>query len=93
MPENTAGRVIAGHALRVAQSASATIARAVLDALEDAGLARTADRPVAGDVLVIVVPPGKGNGALNVALRAVDLDLQGDGAALEARLYAPAPGD
>lgn len=86
-------RLVKGHRLRVTRSASALIARAVLDAQADAELVRTEESPAVADVIVLAVPPGKGAGALNVALRAVELDLQGDGEALEARLYAAAPGD
>lgn len=87
-------RIVRGHELRVTRAPSATIAAAVLAALDDAGLAdRREDGGPAADVVVIVVPPGKGNGALNVAQRAVELDLAGDGDELERRLYAPAPSD
>jgi hypothetical protein len=88
-------RIVRGHELRVTRAPSATIAAAVLDALADAGLdERRVDGGPAADVIVIAVPPGRGNGALNVAQRAIELDLAGDGAELEARLYAPhASGD
>ena len=90
MPEKppAGARVIRGHELRLSPAPSATIAGAALAAIADAGLERTDDNPATADLIVIAVPPGKGNGALNVALRSVELDLAGDGDELERRLYA-----
>jgi len=88
-PQNPpGGRIIRGHDLRLAPSATALIAAAVLDAIQDAGLPNARDTVAPPDIIILAVPTGKGNGALNVALRAVELDLQGDGAELERRLYA-----
>ena len=91
MPKVPVGaRVLPGHRLRVATSASAELAAAAIDAMLDAGLARVDDR-VPADLVVLAVPAGKGNGALNVAARAVELDLAGAGRELEDALYRARP--
>lgn len=86
MPENTqkvGARVLPAHEMKVTPAPTASIARAVLDAIGDAGL----DGNPPADIVVIAVPPGRGNGALNVAAKAIELDLAGEGDELERRLY------